>query len=371
MYSNYDYLVVGAGLSGAVLAQQLAEHGNKRVLVVDRRSYVAGTAYTEQVGAIHVHKHGAHIFRTDDKAIWEYVNSFGEFRPYVHSPMARYRAEMYNLPFNMNTFHQLWGVNTPDEAKLMIGLTRVKCDNPQNLEEFALSEVGEIIYEKFIKWYTEKQWGVSCTELPPDTMKRIPIRFTYDNNYYKNKPYQGIPKDGYTAIVSNMLNDVRISVELQADSIDVDSVPHTIPVLFTGRIDEFYHNKFGALGYRTLRFEEERKETSNYQGCSVVNYTDKSTPFTRIIEHKHFTDAESTYTIITREYPAEFTEGSEAYYPMLDETNRNLYRKYLEYAHMHDPNVIFCGKLGNYQYMDMEDVVKCATQLAKLLLTIL
>ena len=362
-----SYLVIGAGLFGATVAHELRKAG-RPVVVVEKKSHLAGMAYTEKWGNVPVHKYGAHIFRTDDKFIWEYVNKFGEFKPYVHSPIAVYSSdagsEVYNLPFNMNTFSKLWGIITPAAAKMVIDSQRVPCENPQNLEEYALSVVGKDIYNKLIKGYTEKQWGVLCTELPVSVMKRIPIRFTYDNNYSANKPYQGIPINGYTAVIEALLDGVFVirntdGIELMK-CVDDDCI-----VIYTGSVDDIFEYDEGYLGYRSLKFEEcKLPDTDNYQGVSVVNYTSSLVPYTRIIEHKHFLGNECDGTIITYEYPMKYTPGMERYYPLSDGYNIALYNRYVARLKYHYPNIILGGRLGSYQYTDMEDTIKAALKLS-------
>ena len=362
-----SYLVIGAGLFGATVAHELRKAG-RPVTVVEKKSHLAGMAYTECVYNIHVHKYGAHIFRTDDKAIWDYVNSFVDFKPYVHSPIAVYDNEVYNLPFNMNTFNKMWGVIKPEEAEEKIKSQIIPCDAPKNLEEYALSVVGVDIYEKLIKGYTEKQWGVSCTELPVSVMKRIPVRLTYDNNYSDNKPYQGIPIDGYTALVESMLAGIYTVCNKDGLSLlkDTDS---SCRVIYTGSVDDLFGGDEGYLGYRSLTFQElPLIGVENYQGVSVVNYTSLSIPYTRIIEHKHFLGNKSSNTVITIEHPEKYVYGYERYYPLADERNLSLYKKYVKRLKEEYPNVILGGRLGSYQYTDMEDSIKNALKLSKRLL---
>ena len=360
---KYDYLIVGAGLYGAVFAHEVMKKG-KTCLVIDKRSHIAGNIYTRTQSGIHVHQYGAHIFHTSDKKIWDYINQFAEFNHYINSPIAVYHDELYNLPFNMNTFSKLWGVRTPVEAKAKI-LEQVKAlniQNPRNLEEQALSLVGTDVYTKLVKGYTEKQWGRDCKDLPAFIIKRLPVRFTYDNNYFNDR-YQGIPIGGYTQIVERMLEGA--DVRLNTDYFDLESQASELAerVLFTGPIDAFYHYRFGALAYRSIRFETEELETDNYQGCAVVNYTAREVPYTRIIEHKHFEFGQQPTTIISREYSAEWKPGIEPYYPVNDEENGALYQKYAELA-AQEKNVIFGGRLGSYQYYDMDKVVAAALDAA-------
>ena len=361
----YDYLVVGAGLFGSVFAYEAHKRG-KKVLVVDKRSHVAGNIYSENVGGINVHKYGAHIFHTSNKEVWDYIQQFAEFNRYTNSPVARYKDELYNLPFNMNTFSRMWGVKTPAEAQAKIDEQRAEAlaalngREPGNLEEQALSLVGRDIYEKLIKGYTEKQWGRKCTELPAFIIKRLPVRLVYDNNYFNDK-YQGIPVGGYTQIVEKMLDgcDVRLGVDFFKERESLEASAEKI--VFTGMIDEFYNYKFGELEYRTLRFETEDLPQENYQGNAVVNYTEAEIPYTRIIEHKHFEfgcqgGPAADHTVVTREYPATWEHGDEPYYPMNDEKNNVLFARYKALAET-EKNVIFGGRLGMYRYFDMHHVI--------------
>lgn len=353
---KYDYLIVGAGLYGATFAH-LASKKGKRCLVIDKRNHVGGNLFCENIDGINVHKYGAHIFHTSDKKIWEYVNSLVEFNRYTNSPVANYKGHLYNLPFNMNTFYQLWGVKTPAEAAAEIEKQRKEMEGkePSNLEEQAISLVGRDIYEKLIKGYTEKQWGRSCTDLPAFIIKRLPVRFTFDNNYFNDK-YQGIPIGGYNVLIDKMLADadVKLGVDYFSDKESFDSMAEKI--VFTGMIDEYFGYCFGKLEYRTLRFEQERLEIPNYQGNAVVNYTEREVPFTRIIEHKHFEFGEQPHTVITREYSSEWSDGAEPYYPVNDNKNNTLYEKYAELAKGCE-NVIFGGRLAAYKYYDMHHVI--------------
>ena len=357
----YDVLVVGAGLFGSIVAREAVDAG-KRVLVVDRRDHIGGNCYTKQVEGIQVHMYGAHIFRTNDEAIWDYMRRFCRFNNFVNSPVANYKGELYNLPFNMNTFHALWGVNTPSEAKAKIAEQSVPCSNPRNLEEHILSLVGRDIYEKLVKGYTEKQWGASCAELPASIMRRIPVRFTFDNNYF-NAAYQGIPVGGYTALFEKLLEgaEVRLSTDFLENRAELLLLADT--VVYTGPIDEYYEFDKGALGYRGLRFEHEVLQEENHQGVAVVNYTDRETPYTRIIEHKHFEFGTQPVTVISREYPADWHVGEEPYYPMEDAENRARYDAYKRLADA-DKQVVFGGRLGEYRYYDMQDTVKSALALS-------
>ena len=361
---KYDYLVVGAGLFGAVFANEMKQAG-KKCLVIDRRSHIAGNIYTENVRGINVHKYGAHIFHTSDKRIWEYVNKLAEFNNYINSPVAVYKDELYNLPFNMNTFAKMWNIKTPKEAaaRIQSQIADLKITGPQNLEEQALSLVGRDIYEKLVKGYTEKQWGRDCKELPAFIIKRLPVRFTYDNNYF-NDTYQGIPIGGYTGMIEKMLEgiDVRLGVDFFENREAL--MAEAAKTVFTGMIDEYFDYSLGALEYRGLKFETEILEAANYQGNAVVNYTDYETPYTRIIEHKHFEFGTQPKTVVTREYPQKWVRGEEPYYPMNDDRNNSLYAKYKALADK-ETGVIFGGRLGQYQYYDMDDVIEAALNCAK------
>lgn len=356
MINKYDYLIVGAGLFGSTFAYEAKKRG-KKCLVIDRRNHIGGNVYCEKIENINVHKYGAHVFHTNKKIIWDYVNRFAEFNRYINSPIANYKGEIYNLPFNMNTFHKLWGVVTPQEAKSKIEEQKriVGIKEPKNLEEQAISLVGIDIYEKLIKGYTEKQWGRKATELPAFIIKRLPVRFTYDNNYY-NDDYQGIPKGGYNVIINKMLKDV--DVELETDYFSNREKWNNLAnkIVFTGMIDEYFNYKYGYLEYRSLRFENEIFEIENYQGNAVVNYTDAETPYTRIIEHKHFEFGTQPKTIITKEYPVEWRPGYEPFYPVNDRKNNMLYLKYKKLADSEN-NVIFGGRLAEYKYYDMDQII--------------
>ena len=353
---KYDYLIVGAGLFGAVFAHEMTKFG-KKCLVIEKRSHIAGNAFTELKENINVHKYGAHIFHTNDKKIWEYINQFAEFNRYTNSPVANYNGELYNLPFNMNTFYQMWGVKTPKEAKDMIESQKKEAniENPKNLEEQAISLVGKDIYEKLVKGYTEKQWGRKCDELPSFIIKRLPVRFTFDNNYF-NDLYQGIPIGGYTKIIEKMLNHVEVKLNTNFFDDKENWLNIADKVIFTGMIDQYYDYCYGELEYRGLNFEFETLDMDNYQGNAVINYTDAETPYTRIIEHKHFENSISSKTIITKEYPKTWSRGEEAYYPMNDEKNSQLYQKYVELSKKEN-KVIFGGRLGMYRYFDMWQVI--------------
>ncbi len=359
----YDYLVVGAGLFGAVFAHEAALKG-KKVKVIEKRNHIAGNIYTREEEGIQVHQYGAHIFHTSDKEIWDYVNQFAEFNRYTNSPVANYKGEIYNLPFNMNTFNKLWGVVTPAEAQAKIDEQRAVLNGktPENLEEQAISLVGTDIYEKLIKDYTEKQWGKPTTELPAFIIRRLPVRLTYDNNYF-NDTYQGIPIGGYTQIVEKMLDHENIDVETNVDFFaNKEKYLKDFPkIVFTGMIDEFFDYKLGELEYRSLRFENETLDMDNYQGNAVVNYTDADTPYTRIIEHKHFEFGNQAKTIITKEHSKTWEKGDEPYYPVNNDRNNHLYKSYKKLAD-DQGNVIFGGRLGHYRYYDMHQVIGAALQ---------
>lgn len=355
----YDYLIVGAGLYGCVFAHELTKQG-KKCLVIDRRSHIAGNVYTENVSGIQVHKYGAHIFHTSDKEVWDYANQFASFNNFINSPIAVYGDELYNLPFNMNTFSKMWGVRTPAEAKAKIAqqVADLGITDPQNLEEQALSLVGTDVYTKLVKGYTEKQWGRDCKELPAFIIKRLPCRFTYDNNYFNDR-YQGIPIGGYTAMVEKMLEGVP--VRLNTDFFDLIAAEPGIAktIVYTGCIDEYFGYKLGALSYRSVRFETQELDMEDYQGNAVVNYTAREVPYTRIIEHKHFDFGHQPTTVISREYSAEWKPGLEPYYPVNDAENGALYSEYKKLAD-EQSNVIFGGRLGKYQYYDMDKVIRAA-----------
>jgi len=355
----YDYLIVGAGLFGNVWAHEATQRG-KKCLVIDRRSHIGGNTYCENVEGINVHYYGAHIFHTNDKEIWDYVNSFVEFNRYTNSPVANYYGELYNLPFNMNTFYQMWKVRTPEEAKAKIQeqIDAANIKEPKNLEEQAISLVGTDIYEKLIKSYTEKQWGRKCVDLPAFIIKRLPVRFTFDNNYFNDR-YQGIPIGGYNKLNEKLLegSDVRLGIDYFANKAELDALAKQI--VYTGQLDEYFGFKLGYLEYRSLRFEHQTLDTSNHQGNAVVNYTDGETPFTRIIEHKHFEFGTQDKTVITHEYPQEWTPGQEPYYPVNDDKNDKLLREYRKLAEA-EPDVIFGGRLAEYRYYDMHQVIGSA-----------
>lgn len=357
--SKFDYLIVGAGLFGSVFAYEATQRG-KKCLVIDKRNHIAGNIYTENIEGINVHKYGAHIFHTSDKAIWEYVNRFADFNNFINSPIASYKDELYNLPFNMNTFSKMWGIKTPAEAKAIIAgqIANLNIGEPKNLEEQALKLVGTDVYEKLIKGYTQKQWGRPCTELPAFIIKRLPLRFTYDNNYFNDR-YQGIAIGGYTQIIEKMLAGSDVKTDTDYFEFIKENPDIAEKTVFTGQIDEFFGYRYGVLGYRSVRFENEILDTDNYQGNAVVNYTDREVPYTRIIEHKHFEFGKQEKTVISREYSAEWQPGIEPYYPINDEANNALYEKYKTLAATR-PDVIFGGRLGQYKYYDMDKVIAAA-----------
>lgn len=361
---KYDYLIVGAGLFGAVFARQTTDAG-KKVLVIDKRDHIGGNIYTEDVEGINVHKYGAHIFHTNDKRVWAYITRFAEFNRYTNSPVANYHGELYSLPFNMYTFNKMWGVVTPEEAKVKIAEQRAAAgiSEPENLEEQAISLVGTDIYERLVKGYTEKQWGRPCTELPSFIIRRLPVRFTFDNNYF-NALYQGIPIGGYTAMVERMLEgiEVRLNVDYLEGREELNAIADK--VVYTGPIDSYFDFCYGPLGYRSVRFETELLDTDNYQGNAVINYTDRETPYTRIIEHKHFEFGTQPKTVISREYSQEWQPGIEPYYPINDETNGALYARYKALADG-ESGVIFGGRLAEYRYYDMDAVIASALDVAE------
>ena len=354
----YDYLIVGSGLFGAVFASEATRAG-RHCLVVERRDHIGGNCYTREMEGIQVHMYGAHIFRTSDRAIWDYAGRFCEFNHFINSPIANFHGEIYNLPFNMNTFSRMWGISTPAEARRIIDQQRGQyTGEASNLEEHALSLVGRDVYEKLVKGYTEKQWGRPCTQLPASIIRRLPVRFTYDNNYF-NDPYQGIPKGGYTAIIEKMLagSDLLLSTDFNQHRAELAAKARR--VIYTGTIDSYFDRCYGPLEYRSLRFETETLPLENYQGVAVVNYTDRETPYTRIIEHKHFEFGTQPTTVITREYPLEWNVSIEPYYPINDAKNQRLYERYAARAAA-EPNVRFGGRLGEYKYYDMQDTIRSA-----------
>lgn len=358
----YDYLIVGSGLFGAVFAHEMKAAG-KSCLVLERRDYVGGNVYCEEKEGIRIHKYGAHIFHTSNKVVWDYVNQFVEFNNYVNSPVANYKGELYNLPFNMNTFTKMWGVVTPKQAAAKIAEQRQEAGitEPNNLEEQAISLIGTDIYTKLIKGYTEKQWGRSCTELPAFIIKRLPVRYTFDNNYFNDR-YQGIPIGGYNVLIDALLDgiEVRTGVDYHKARNEYEGIAKT--VVYTGPIDEYFDYKLGHLEYRGLRFETQRLEEENHQGIAVMNYTDRETPYTRSIEHKHFEFGKQPVTYVTKEYPADWKPGEEAYYPVNNEKNQKLYEKYAALA-AKEEQVIFGGRLAEYKYYDMDDVIASALEI--------
>lgn len=359
----YDYLIVGSGLFGSVFAHEMAQAGRK-CLVIERRNHTGGNVYCEEKDGINIHKYGAHIFHTSDKDVWNYVNQFVEFNNYVNSPVANYKGELFNLPFNMNTFSRLWGLVTPAQAAAKIAEQReaVKGE-PKNLEEQAISLVGTDIYAKLIKGYTEKQWGCRCTDLPAFIIRRLPVRYTFDNNYFNDR-YQGIPVGGYNKLINALLKDieVRLGVDFNDQRRDYENIAKT--VIYTGPIDAYFNYRLGTLEYRGLRFETERLEEANHQGVAVMNYTDRETPYTRIIEHKHFEFGTQPVTYITKEYPCDWQPGQEAYYPVNNARNQELYAQYAKLAQS-EQNVIFGGRLAEYKYYDMDDVIASALKCVK------
>ncbi len=367
---KYHWLIVGTGLFGSVFAHEMNRRG-RACLLIDQRKNIGGNIYTCEEKGIQVHKYGAHIFHTSNRHIWEYMNQFAEFNNYINSPVAIWRDELYNLPFNMNTFSKMWGIRTPREAMDIIEEQRRDCfvEEPQNLEEQALSLVGRDVYEKLVKGYTEKQWGRDCRELPAFIIKRLPVRFTYDNNYFTDR-YQGIPVGGYTRIVEKLIGDMPVRLGISYRDFLAENAARKQPdtferVLYTGMIDEYFDYRLGELQYRTLRFEEEILEgCANYQGNAVVNYTEREVPYTRIIEHKHFEFGAQPDTVITREYPAAWKRGDEPYYPVNDERNTRLFARYQELA-KEEKNVVFGGRLGQYRYYDMDKVIEAALALAE------
>ena len=361
---EYDYLIVGAGLFGVVFACEMTKKG-KRCLVIDKRDHLGGNVYCKEIGGIQVHQYGPHIFHTNDKGIWDYVNQFVDFNHFIYSPVANYKGKLYSLPFNMNTFYQLWGVTTPEKAQQIIEkqIKESGISSPKNLEEQALSLVGRDVYEKLIKGYTEKQWGRPATELPSFIIKRLPLRYIFDNNYFNDR-YQGIPIGGYNVIIENMLKGIetQMGVDYLKNKSYYDNIANT--VVYTGKIDEYFGYCFGELEYRSLRFETEVLEMENFQGCAGMNYTDAETPYTRIVEHKHFEFGKQKHTVITKEYSQNWDREKEAYYPINNAANQELYNKYKEKAYTLT-NVIFGGRLAEYRYYDMHQVIASALQRVK------
>ena len=365
----YDYLIVGSGLFGSTFAERAASAG-KKCLVLERRSHIGGNAYTEETAGIHVHTYGAHIFHTMEEPIWRYANRFADFIPYTHSPLANFRGKLYNLPFNMNTFYQIWGVTTPQEARECIKNDRNirYVEEPQNLEQMAINLVGPTIFEMLVRGYTEKQWGRACSDLPADIIKRLPLRFTFDNNYFNDK-YQGIPLGGYTAMVECMLENVEVQTETDYLADKAYWSKKAKHVIFTGPIDEYFDYTHGPLAYRSVTFENELLDVDNYQGTAVINYTDKDTAFTRVIEHKHFNPNNQTKTVISREFSREWSVGVEPYYPIEDKQNKTLYERYAALA-KEEKKLSFGGRLGVYRYLDMDKTIELALALAEKLLKV-
>jgi UDP-galactopyranose mutase len=363
---KYDYIIVGAGPFGCVFAREMKNRG-KTVLILDKRNHIAGNTYTEKKEGINIHKYGAHIFHTSDKKIWNYVNKYSEFNNYINSPIANFKGDLFNLPFNMNTFYKLWNVKTPEEAKQKIKEQTKKYEsitNPKNLEEQALKLVGDDIYFKLIKGYTEKQWGKKANELPSFIIKRLPLRYTFDNNYF-NDTYQGIPVDGYTNLFQKIIgNDIEVKLNFDFFKNKKTIVDSAIKIVFTGKIDEFFEFKYGNLEYRSLKFENEFMNTENFQGNAVVNYTDKDVEYTRILEHKHFEFGKQKHTIITKEYPLKASKNNEPYYPINNDLNQSIFSKYKKLAEKEN-NVIFGGRLAEYRYYDMHQVIASALAKAK------
>ena len=361
---KYDYLIVGSGLYGSVFAYEAKKKG-KKCLVIDKRPHIGGNVYCEEIEGINVHKYGAHIFHTSNKKIWEYINQFAEFNNYINSPVAIYKDELYNLPFNMNTFSKMWNIKTPAEAKEMIAkqVAETGITEPKNLEEQGLSLVGKDVFEKLVKGYTEKQWGRDCKDLPAFIIKRLPVRFTYDNNYFNDR-FQGIPMGGYTKIIEKMLDGVEVKTDTDYFEFIKENPDIAEKTLFTGMIDEYFGYKLGALEYRSVRFETEVLDTDNYQGNAVVNYTAREVPYTRIIEHKHFEFGKQEKTVISREYSSEWKVGMEPYYPVNNEQNNALYEEYRKLAEQ-EKNVLFGGRLGNYKYYDMDKVIEAALEMVE------
>ena len=360
----YDYLIVGAGLFGAVFAREATDKG-KKVLVIDKRDHIAGNVFTREIEGINVHEYGAHIFHTNNREVWEYVNKFAEFNRFTNAPVANYKGELYSLPFNMYTFNKMWGVVTPEEAKAKIEEQRKAAGitEPKNLEEQAISLVGTDIYEKLIKGYTKKQWGRPCSELPAFIIKRLPVRYTFDNNYF-NALFQGIPMGGYTKMVENMLKGIEVRTGVDYFDVKDELEAQAQKVIYTGPIDAYFDYKLGTLKYRSVRFETEVLDTDNFQGNAAVNFTDEETPWTRIIEHKFFEFGEQPKTVISREYSSEWEKGDEPYYPVNDEKNGKLYEEYKKLADAEE-KVVFGGRLGEYKYYDMDKVIESALEAAK------
>ncbi|ECR1522759.1 UDP-galactopyranose mutase [Campylobacter coli] len=359
----YDYLIIGSGLFGSIFAYEASKKGYK-CLVIEKRSHIGGNCYTENIENINVHKYGAHIFRTSDCDIWKYMQQFCKFNHFINSPIANFKGEIYNLPFNMNTFSKLWGIFSPEEAKNIINKQSQEIQGkPKNLEEHVIKLVGRDVYEKFVKGYTEKQWGRDCKDLPASIIRRIPVRYIYDNNYF-NDPYQGIPIGGYTAIFEKMLTNCEVLLNVDFLKHKEEFQNKARKIIFTGTIDSFYDYQYGTLEYRSLKFEHKILDTDNYQGVAVVNYTDKETPYTRTIEHKHFEFGKQEKTVVSEEYPLEWSKNMEPYYPINDDKNQALYERYLNLAKK-ETKIYFGGRLGEYKYYDMQDSVKSALEFSK------
>lgn len=368
MDKKYDFLIVGSGLFGSIFAYEANKRG-KKCLVIDKREHIGGNIYTEKISGINVHKYGAHIFHTSNKKVWDYINKFSEFNNFINSPIANYKGHLYNLPFNMNTFYQMWGVHTPKEARDRIEdeIRQLKIESPRNLEEKAICLVGKDIYNKLIKGYTEKQWGCKCSELPSFIIERIPLRFTFNNNYF-NDIYQGIPKEGYTAIIEKMLDGIEVLLNTDYKEFILQNEGIAEKIIYTGAIDEFFNYSLGKLEYRSLEFVTKELEIDNFQGNAVVNYTDREIPYTRIIEHKHFEFGTQKNTIISYEYPVKCNNNREPYYPINDEKNNLLYNEYLTLSKEKAHNIFFGGRLGMYRYFDMDKTIEAALSLVKKLL---
>ncbi|WP_378950843.1 UDP-galactopyranose mutase [Pelosinus sp. sgz500959] len=358
---NYDYIIVGSGLFGSVFAHQMTQRG-KKCLIMEKRSHSGGNLYCTDVQGIKVHRYGAHIFHTSNRKVWDYVNSLVQFYPFINSPLARYKDKLYNLPFNMNTFYQIWGVITPEEAKGKLDNQRSQYINikPHNLEEQALQLVGDDLYNKLIKGYTEKQWGCSAKELPAFIIKRLPVRFTFDNNYFQDT-FQGIPIEGYNAMIDRLLENVPIMLGVDFLKVREEWGKKAKKIVFTGRIDEWFNECFGTLDYRSLAFEDELLDVNNFQGNAVVNYTEREIPYTRIIEHKHFVGSNEPYSVITKEFPKAWIRGQEPFYPINNERNNKLYEQYFALSKT-TPEIIFGGRLGEYRYYDMDKVIEKALE---------
>ena len=358
---QFDYIVVGSGLFGSVFAHE-ARISGKKCLVLERRDHIGGNVYTYEKDGINIHRYGAHIFHTSDKEVWDYINRFAEFNNYINSPIANYKGEIYNMPFNMNTFSKMWGIRTPDEAKAIIEEQRKEVTEPiDNLEKQAISLVGRDIFEKLVKGYTEKQWGRDCSQLPPEIIRRLPVRYTYDNNYFNDR-YQGIPIGGYTKIIEKLLEGTEVLLNVDFNKERDKYRAMTDRIVYTGALDEYFYHCLGSLQYRSVRFEDERYDTDNYQGVAVVNYTDRETPYTRVIEHRHFEKTESPVTWVSREYSVDYKETGEPYYPINDKTNMELYAKYREMADS-DDKLVLGGRLAQYAYFDMDKTIRAALEL--------